>query len=162
MFGIGHIAMLPIFAEKILGDESLFPWLVSVTAFGAMLGALATGRSANPTLRRAAFRLVLYGVVFAVFASSSRLWIAVLTQFVIGYFYFEIMTGLQTLIQQLVDDSNRGRVMSLFQMAWGGLTPVGAFGMGWIASELGIAASLQISAACCVVSGMAISLYARR
>ena len=162
VFGIGHIAMLPVFAADVLGDEGLFPWLVSTTAFGAMFGALATGRDARPTLGGAAVRLAAYGVAFAVFASSTSVALAFATQFVVGYFYFAIMTGLQTLIQQLVDDSNRGRVMSLFQVAWGGLTPVGSLVMGAVAGGLGIALTLQLAAMGCVVCGVAMRLHARR
>ncbi len=162
VFGVGHIAMLPVFSAEVLGDEGLFPWLVATTAFGAMLGALATGRDPRPTLARAALRLVLYGLAFAVFASSRSLVVAFTMQFVIGYFYFAVMTGLQTLIQQLVDDSNRGRVMSLFQVSWGGLTPIGSLGMGAIAVTIGIAPTLQLAALGCVVSGIAIRLHARR
>lgn len=162
IFGIGHIAMLPIFATDVLGDGGLFPWLVATTAFGAMLGALVTGRDARPTLARAAVRLALYGVAFAVFASSSQVWVAFVSQFVVGYFYFAVMTGLQTLIQQLVDDSNRGRVMSLFQVSWGGLTPLGSLGMGAIAGLIGIAPTLQLAALGCVVSGIAMRIHARR
>ena len=161
VFGIGHIAMLPIFARDVLGDEAHFPWLVAVTAFGAMLGALATGREVRPTLNRAALRLSLYGIAFGLFALSQSLWLAFLAQFIVGYFYFAIMTGLQTLIQQLVDDSNRGRVMSLFQVAWGGLTPIGSLMMGAIAGVLGIASTLTIMAVCCVFSGLAIFRFAR-
>lgn len=162
IFGIGHIAMLPIFAADVLGNEGWFPWLVSTTAFGAMLGALVTGRDAQPTLGRAAVRLAAYGVAFAVFASTDVLWVAFVTQFIVGYFYFAVMTGLQTLIQQIVDDSNRGRVMSLFQVSWGGLTPIGSLGMGAVAGVIGIASTLQLAAVGCIISGLAMRVYARR
>lgn len=162
VFGIGHIAMLPIFAADVLGDEGWFPWLVSTTAFGAMLGALVTGRDGQPTLGSAAVRLICYGVAFVVFASTDILWLAFVTQFVVGYFYFAVMTGLQTLIQQLVDDSNRGRVMSLFQVSWGGLTPIGSLGMGVVAGVIGITSTLQLAAIGCVLSGLAMRAYARR
>jgi len=162
VFGIGHIAMLPVFAADVLGDEGLFPWLVATTAFGAMFGALATGRDPRPTLARSAVRLAGYGVAFACFAASSSVWVAFVTQFIVGYFYFAVMTGLQTLIQQVVDDSARGRVMSLFQVAWGGLTPIGSLTMGAVAGVLGIAVTLQLAALGCVVCGVSIRLYARR
>lgn len=162
LFGIGHIAMLPVFAADVLGDEGLFPWLVSTTALGAMLGALATGRDPRPNLARASVRLACYGVAFALFATSSVPWLAFVTQFFVGYFYFAVMTGLQTLIQQLVDDSNRGRVMSLFQVAWGGLTPVGSLAMGALAGWIGIAPTLQLAALGCVGAGLVMRFHARR
>ena len=56
----------------------------------------------------------------------------------IGWTYFALMTGLQTLIQTIVDESKRGRVMSLFQVAWAGLIPWGGLAMGKSAAELGV------------------------
>ena len=162
VFGIGHNAMIPVFAADVLGDEGLFPWLVATTAFGAMLGALATGRDPQPTLGRAAMRLAAYGAAFLVFASTTSVPVAFASQFIVGYFYFAVMTGLQTLIQQIVDDSNRGRVMSLFQVSWGGLTPVGSLAMGAIAGGIGIASTLQIAAVCCMLCGLGMMVHARR
>ncbi|MBM4269096.1 MAG: MFS transporter [Deltaproteobacteria bacterium] len=162
VFGVGHIAMLPVYAHDVLGDGGLFPWLVAVTASGAIFGALATGREGRPTLARAALRLVFYGLAFGVFAWTDELWVAFVAQFVLGYFYFAVMTSLQTLIQQLVDDANRGRVMSLFQVAWGGLTPVGSLGMGAVAGWIGIGRTLQLAALGCVVSGLVVRMRERR
>jgi predicted MFS family arabinose efflux permease len=154
--------MLPVYAHDVLGDGGLFPWLVAVTASGAIFGALATGREGRPTLARASLRLVFYGLAFGVFAWTDELWVAFAAQFVLGYFYFAVMTSLQTLIQQLVDDANRGRVMSLFQVAWGGLTPVGSLGMGAVAGWIGIGRTLQLAALGCVVSGLVVRVRARR
>ena len=71
------------------------------------------------------------------------------------------MTGLQTLLQQLVDDSNRGRVMSLFQVAWGGLTPIGSLTLGAAARFVGVATALQGAALGCLAVGVVMALRAR-
>jgi MFS family permease len=162
LFGVAHIAMLPVYAEQALGARALFPWIVATTAFGAMLGALVTGRDPRPTLGRAALRLMLYGVALGVFASTERTAVALGAQLFVGYFYFSVMTGLQTLIQQIVDDARRGRVLSLFQLAWAGLTPIGSLAMGAAAGRLGIAPTLQGAAAACTLAGLYVSLRARR
>ena len=63
--------------------------------------------------------------------------------------------------QTIVDEDKRGRVMSLFQVAWGGLTPVGSLAMGAVAGGLGIARTLQLAALGCVVSGLVVRVRAR-
>src|SRR5262245_23030157 len=68
IFGVAHIAMLPVYAQEVLGRTELFAWIVATTAFGAMIGALVTGREARPTLWRAALRLIAYGLALGVFA----------------------------------------------------------------------------------------------
>ncbi len=162
LFGVAHIAMIPVYAEEVLGRKELFAWIVATAAFGAMCGALAAGREARPTLRRAAVRLVVYGVALGVFASTDRLAVAFGAQLVVGYCYFSVMTGLQTLLQQLVEDSHRGRVMSLFQVSWAGLTPIGSLAMGAAARLFGVSATLSGAALGCVAVGLVMASRSRR
>jgi MFS family permease len=162
IFGVAHIAMLPVYAEEVLGRTELFAWIVATTAFGAMVGALVTGREVRPTLLQAALRLVVYGLALGVFASTHSVVVAFAAQLVVGYCYFAVMTGLQTLLQQLVDDSNRGRVMSLFQVAWAGLTPFGSLALGAAARVAGVSVALQVAALGCVAVGVAMAVHARR
>jgi MFS family permease len=161
IFGVAHIAMLPVYAEEVLGRTELFAWIVATTAFGAMIGALLTGREARPTLMRAALRLVVYGVALGIFATTHSVVVAFAAQVVVGYCYFAVMTGLQTLLQQLVDDSNRGRVMSLFQVAWAGLTPIGSLTLGAVARFAGVGVALQGAAAGCLAVGAVMAVHAR-
>ena len=91
----------------------------------------------DPTLRGSARLMALYGAALGVFAAARTPELALLAQFAVGYCYFAVMTGLQTLIQQLVDDSRRGRVMSLFQVAWAGLVPFGGLAAPVSAQEDG-------------------------
>jgi MFS family permease len=162
VFGISHVALLPVYAEVALGDRDLFAWFVVASGTGAMVGALSTGyRRAAPTLSGAALRMLGYGVALAGFAAAPSLAPALLCQVAIGYFYFAVMTSLQTLIQQLVDESKRGRVMSLFQISWAGLIPFGALAMGAVASGVGVEATLFGGAAICAVFGAAMMARAR-
>ena len=86
--------------------------------------------------------MLLYGVSLACFAATTNLWVALGSQVVVGYFYFAVMTSLQTLIQQIVAEGKRGRVMSLFQVAWAGLVPFGGFAMGASAGLVGVVPTL--------------------
>jgi MFS family permease len=161
-FGVSHTVLIPAFAEDVLGSRDHFALLVAATGMGAMAGALSAGQSKKPpALSRGAVGLVAYGIVLAVFASTRSLAVALTAQVAVGYFYFSVMTGLQTLIQQIVDESKRGRVMSLFQVAWAGLVPFGSLAMGYLAGPLGTPSTLLASASICSLFGVGMAIYAR-
>jgi len=163
LFGVSHVALLPVYAEDVLGDQHLFAWIVVATGIGAIAGALASDtRRATPSLTTAALRLLGYGVALALFAVSRSLLVALCLEIAIGYFYFAVMTSLQTLLQQIVDEAKRGRVMSLFQICWAGLVPFGGLGMGAVAGTLGIKATFVAAALICMAFGAGIALHARR
>ena len=163
LFGVSHMALIPIYAEKVLGDLGTFSWIVVTTGLGAMCGALATGFSRkSPSLRRSAARMLAYGGALVLFAQSTTpLW-ALIAQFAVGYFYFAVMTSLQTLIQQRVDENKRGRVMSLFQVCWAGVIPFGGLGMGALCAELGVVTTLSAAGAACALYAVGVLALAGR
>jgi hypothetical protein len=93
--------------------------------------------------------MLLYGASLGVFAWTGKLWVALCAQVCVGYFYFAVMTSLQTLIQQVVDEGKRGRVMSLFSVAWAGLIPFGGFALGGLANAVGIVTTLELASLAC-------------
>lgn len=163
LFGVSHAALLPVFAEIELGSIDRFAWIVVATGAGAMLGALSIGyREVTPTLRTAAALMLVYGAALGVFAATRELSVALAAQFVIGWTYFAVMTSLQTLIQQIVADAKRGRVMSLFQVAWAGLVPWGGLAMGETAEAFGSSATIGAGAAVCAVYAAGVWLWSQR
>jgi MFS family permease len=162
LFGVAHTVLLPIFAENVLGDRDLFVWMVAATGVGALAGALVAGSDLQPpSLTKSSWRLIAYGVALVLFATTTDLRVALGAQVVIGYFYFAVMTSLQTLLQQVVDESKRGRVMSLFQIAWAGLVPFGGLAMGYVAAPLGVATTLVGAAAVLMVFGLGMGSWSR-
>ncbi|MEM7409475.1 MAG: MFS transporter [Myxococcota bacterium] len=163
LFGVSHAVVLPVFAEEVLGNLDAFAWIVVSTGAGAVLGALTIGyRRSDPTLASSVWVMLAYSGALAAFAVSTSLWAALLTQFVLGWCYFAIMTSLQTLVQQLVDESKRGRVMSLFQVAWAGLVPWGGLALGAAAGSFGVVPTLLAGAAVCAVYAIGIGLWSRQ
>jgi MFS family permease len=161
-FGVSHMVVMPVFAEQVLGNVDYFAWIVVATGAGAMFGALSIGfRERHPSMRGAAFLMVGYGVALAIFSTTRTLSIALAMQFVIGWTYFAVMTSLQTLIQQIVAESKRGRVMSLFQVAWAGLVPWGGLAIGATAGEIGVTTTLAISATVCAAYAVGVLVWAR-
>jgi hypothetical protein len=152
LFGVSHGSLLPVFAQQALGRMEWFTALAVGTGAGAIVGAL-TSSFRPPDLRRAGFDLICYGAALFAFSQMSYVAPAALLQVLVGYFYFSCTTNLQTLVQQLVDDSLRGRVMSLFGVCWGGLVPFGGLAMGSAARALGAPATIGIGACVCAAYG---------
>jgi MFS family permease len=163
VFGVSHAVLLPVYAQLALGDEDLFAWIVVAAGVGAMAGSLTTGyRRSAPTLRSAALHMLCYGVALGGFAISRSMALALLGQLAIGFCYFSVMVRLQTLLQQIVDDSKRGRIMSLFHICWAGLVPFGGLDMGFAAEILGLPTTLIGAAVVCGVFGATMAVRADR
>ena len=140
VFGVSHVALSPSFTANNLGRASSdFAWLGVATGFGALIGALAAGSfTAKSSLQRGALFAAPYCMLLLIFSRVTDFGIAMLIQILVGFFYMASFTTLQVVVQELVDEEFRGRVMSLFQIAWAGLVPVGTLIMGLLASSKGL------------------------
>jgi MFS family permease len=164
VFGVGHTALIPAFSKEALGEPKRFALLGAATGAGALLGALLNGYDRrNATLGRGALYLSAYGVCLVGFALSGSLLVAIAAQMVVGVFYFLCATQLQTLIQEIVDDSKRGRVMALYQVSWGGVVWIGTLLLGTIAGPLGVDVRVVLvgTAAVCVAFGLGMAVVGR-
>lgn len=153
-FGVSHIALLPSFTEEVLGQPSgRFAWVITTTGAGAVVGsALAGSMQTSLSLRRAGVLATAYSLLLVAFAASTSFVVALVVQFGVGVFYFAAFTTMQAIVQQVVDDAKRGRVMSLFQICWSGLVPLGAMVMGVLADTAGLGArrTLLVTSSVCV------------
>ena len=139
VFGVSHVALSPSFTENSLGKpSSYFAWLGAATGFGALIGALAAGSfTASSTLKRGALFAIPYCLLLLGFSRVTDFGIAIVLQILVGFFYIASFTTLQVVIQELVSEEFRGRVMSMFNIAWAGLVPIGTLLMGLLASSTG-------------------------
>jgi len=167
VFGVAHTALVPSFTSEILErDAGQFAKIVAATGLGAIVGALTVGYSkVEPSLQRASMSLLLYGVCLVGFTASEQLETAMAWQLGVGFCYFATMTTLQTLLQQVVSDSARGRVMSLFAISWGGVVWIGTLILGVMADSdglnLGVRPTLLVTSAVLISYGLVLSLAAR-
>jgi MFS family permease len=161
-FGVAHTALIPPFAEEVLAAKDAFAWIFAATGVGAIAGAVATGFLRRPSILLATSCLFLYGGALVGFGASRSVAAALIMEAIVGFFYFAVMTSVQTLLQQIVDDSKRGRVMSLFMVAWGGLFPLGALTMGAAARYVGISTAIIGAGVICSAVGAVLSLRLRR
>lgn len=140
VFGVSHVVVLPNFTEQSLGRPAGdFVWLGVATGLGSLIGALTAGSlSGRATLRRGALLLLPYPAVLLVFSQVGSFWVAVALQVLIGFSYFAGMTTVQIVVQQVIGEEHRGRVMSLLQICWAGLVPIGSIFIGLIAGQAGL------------------------
>ena len=153
--GMSYVTLAPAVASDVLdvGSRGL-GYMLAAVGVGSLTGALLVAMLANMHHRG---RMVIvavgiFGTLFIVYAISSSFWITVPIMFLMGLTTALYSTTKETLIQTLVDDAYRGRVMATNSMFWS-FTPVGSLLAGGLAAVFGLQVALAIN-------GMLVLLYA--
>jgi MFS family permease len=157
MLGMGYAVLMPIFASEILqGGPRTLGFLMGATGVGAMLGALymASRKSVVGLERVIGLASIIFGVALVAFSLSPLLWLSLVILFLLGFGMMSQMASCNTLLQTVVDDDKRGRVMSLYGTAFMGLAPFGSLLVGSIANWIGAPYALLLSGAVCTVSAL--------
>jgi MFS family permease len=159
-FGTTYVAQLPVFAYDVLGGgDAEFTLLVGATGAGAIVGAFAASSGKRvPRIRHVAAQMVLTSFVLAAMAVTTHFALLLVLAVLAAGLNFSIMTRLNMILQLTVADNSRGRVMSLYILAWGGLVPVGALLLGFVADNLGLASGLGVFALTLTTFGVAMLL----
>ena len=153
LVGIPYVVLLPVFARDILGgDASTLGLLTSCAGFGAVLGALAlASRDTVVGLGRVIVRAVaVFGVALVAFAFSQTLWLSCALLMATGLTVMVVTAAINTMLQLLVDEDMRGRVMSLYTMAFIGMSPIGSLAGGAIASRFGAPLAIALGGLGCL------------
>lgn len=151
--GVPYGVLMPVFAaEEFGGGPHTLGFLMTASGGGALIGAvwLAARTSVLGLGRLIPATTALFGAGLIVFALSPTLWIAVPSLVVAGLGFMVQMASSNTLLQTIVDDDKRGRVMSFYLMAFLGSVPVGSLLAGWLATRIGAPSTLFIGGACCI------------
>ncbi len=124
------IGQMPVLADRNLGiaaKSTTYGWLYACFGVGAMCGALSVGtlfaNVAKEWLVR--FALVAFGGALAVFSLLRSPAPAFAVVVLVGFFYFSAITALSTVLQTHLESHERGRVMALWAMCFGGTVPLG-------------------------------------
>ncbi len=145
--GVSHQSLLPIFAKDMLrGDSITLGLLMGATGLGALFGAvfLASRPSAEGLARVVAGATALFGVSLLVLGWSRNLPLSLAAMVGAGFGMMMTMAGSNTVVQTVVDDSKRGRAVSLFVMATLGTAPLGGLIAGKIAALAGAPMTVMI------------------
>ena len=156
LMGMSYMVLLPVFAKDILhGDSRTFGFLMAATGVGALGGAvfLASRENVRGLGRVIALAGVLFGACVIAFSFSKNLWLSVMLLVLTGFGAMAQMASCNTLLQTIVEDDKRGRVMSFYTMAFMGMGTFGSLLMGWLADALSPTWALTIGGAGCMIAG---------
>jgi MFS family permease len=148
IFAMSYTTLLPIFAKDVLkGTSGTQGLLMSTAGIGALIGSVIMASRTN--IKGMPHRLVFSCIAFTgtlfLFSFSRSIALSLLLMIVLGFFGMQIMASTNTLIQSVVDDKMRGRVISLYTMAFNSMAPFGSLLMGSMSSKIGAPHALLIS-----------------
>jgi MFS family permease len=157
LVGFPYTVLMPVFANDILGGgPDTLGFLMAATGCGALLGALwlAARRSVVGLGRVIPAAAGLFGASLIAFSFSRVFWLSIILLVLTGVGFMVQMASSNTLIQTLVDDEKRGRVMSFYTMAFLGTAPFGSLLAGTLSARIGAPRTLQIGGVCCIAAAI--------
>ncbi len=161
LVGMPYSVLMPIFADKILhGGARGLGILMGSTGIGALLAALALAAKAGlkGLSRWIAFAAAGFGVSLALFALSRHFWLSTALLIPVGFCMMLESSASNTLLQAMVPDELRGRVISIYSMMFMGMAPFGAFFGGALADRIGAPVTVMIGGIACVGAALLFSL----
>ena len=159
--GMPYSVLMPVFAEDILhsGPKGL-GLLMGASGFGALAGALAlVSRTGVRGLGRwVAISAGAFGVALMAFSLSRAFWLSALLLVPVGTSMIVQMAASNTLIQAMVTDHLRGRVLAVYSMMFMGMAPFGALFAGWVAERIGAPHTVAAGGLVCLAAAGVFSL----
>jgi MFS family permease len=142
LMGWPFMVLMPIFAAQVLhGGPHTLGFLMGAVGVGSLVSALSLvmRRSVRGLGKMIPIAATAFGVGLICFGLSTNLWLSMLLLLVAGFGMMQGLTASNTIIQTLVEEKMRGRVMSYYTMAFVGMAPFGSLLAGALAHAIGAA-----------------------
>ena len=162
LMGMPFAVLMPIFAEKILrGGPQALGFLLGATGVGAIAGSiyLASRRSVLGLGRIIVISSNLFGIGLIGFSLSRLFWLSLLMMLLIGFGMMVEMASSNTVLQTIVEEDKRGRIMSFYTMAFMGMVPFGSLLAGTLANNIGAPNTVMIGGVACILGSL---LFAKK
>ena len=153
LVGMPYTVLMPVFADEILGGGPYtLGWLMAASGVGALMGALflAARKTVLGLGKFIPMMAGAFGAGLIAFSYSRALWLSLLLMVVTGLGFMVQMAVSNTLLQTIVEEDKRGRVMSFYTAAVMGTTPFGSLLAGIAATKIGAPHTLLVSGICCI------------
>lgn len=157
LVGAPYTVLLPIFAGKILqGGAHTLGFLTGTSGVGALVSAIALAmrKTVLGLGKRIATTTLIFGAGLIFFGLSHYLWISLALMLVTGFSLIQQMSCSNTIMQTIVQEDKRGRVMSFYTMAFVGAMPFGSLIAGAVANAIGAPLTVMISGSLCIALGV--------
>ena len=162
LVGIPYGVLMPVFVQEILGGgPHTFGFLMAASGLGALMGALylASRTSVLGLSGIVPLAAGLFGCGLVAFSLSRILWVSLLLMLAVGFGMLVQLAAGNTIIQTIVEEDKRGRVMSLLAMSFMGMAPFGSLLAGGLASRIGAPLTLRLGGVACLAGAF---LFARQ
>ena len=153
LMGMPFMVLMPIFATKVLhGGPHTLGFLLGASGVGALASAvsLALRKTVRGLTTMIQISAALFGIGLICFGLSRLLPLSMFLMLIVGFGMMQGMAASNTVIQTLVPEDKRGRVMSYYTMAFVGMTPFGSLLAGSLAHQLGAPKAVMITGAFCL------------
>ena len=152
-----YTVLMPVFASKILGGGAhTLGFLMSAVGVGALASALSL--AARKTVlglgRMIAISAALFGATLIAFSFSRVLWLSLVLLLFTGFGFLQQMAASNTILQTIVAEEKRGRVMSFYAMSFQGVAPFGSLIAGAFAARIGAPHTLAFGGVICIVAAL--------
>ena len=157
LMGMPFVVLMPIFAAKVLhGGPHTLGFLMGAMGVGALISALslAARKSVRGLIRMIPVAAAVFGLGLIGFGFSRSFWLSMAMVLIAGMGMMQGMAASNTVIQTLVPEDKRGRVMSYYTMAFVGMAPFGSLLAGGLAHTLGAPHAVMITGAFCLAGAL--------
>ncbi len=157
LMGWPFMVLMPIFAAQVLhGGPHTLGFLMGAVGVGSLVSALSlvVRRSVRGLLKVIPIGAAVFGAGLVAFGLSRTLWFSIPMMFVTGFGMMQGVTSSNTILQTLVDEKMRGRVMSYYTMAFVGMAPFGSLLAGALAHAIGAPRTVIISGVACILGSV--------
>jgi MFS family permease len=157
IFGWSYAVIMPAFARDVLGrGANGYGLLMSASGTGALVGALLVATYGHLFVPRklALGGVWLFSVALLLFSFSRNFYVTLTLLFVAGFGMLLFFSTSNTVLQTIVPDEMRGRVMGVWSLVFGAMIPLGSLEAGALAHWLGTPASLAFGAVVCAISAL--------
>jgi len=151
--GMPYMVLMPAVASGVLhGGPHTLGFLMTASGVGALAGAMYL--AARPSVlglgRAIVIATATFGVGLAAFALSHTLWLSLALLPIAGGGFMVQTASTNTILQTIVDERLRGRVMAFYAMAFLGTAPIGSLVAGVVASRIGVQMTILLGGLACV------------
>jgi len=162
IFGIGMMNLLPAWAKDVLhGDVRTNGWLVSARGFGSLISALMLAYWGSRKMRGRLWTVGAFIMPVMLFAFAWIRWLplSLVTLLGVGWGFMMVTNNSQAIVQSLVSDNLRGRVMGVYTLVFFGSMPLGSLLAGTVAERIGEPLTVMISAALLMILAIAAWMF---
>lgn len=162
LMGMPYMVLLPmIVTERLHGGAALLGYLTAMSGLGALVGVLylASRKSVVGLGKVIWISSAIFGLGLIAFAFSRWTIPSMAFMFIAGMGMMVQLAAGNTVLQTIVEESKRGRVMSLYTMAVAGMVPFGSLFGGLVAAKIGAPVTVLIGGATCVVGSLVFYIF---